>query len=100
MRFQVGVYRTVTHCQTIIVDAESNDAAYELAAQGMSANVMDKRNIPWKHQRTEFRVSYVQKDWEYRPPAGSCNDGVSVDAGGEDSCLGVAGDSEQLPGFE
>lgn len=100
MRYEVGVYRAVTHYQTVFIEAESNDQAHELASQGASSNVPDHRNTGWRHQRTEFRVMCVQRDPTYRPPADACNDGASVDAGGEGSRPDVAVDTTTLPGFD
>ena len=97
MKYEVGVYRTVTHCQTIYIEAETSDVAYELASQGIDSGLPDHRATGWKHRLTEYRVSYVQRDPEYRPPAGSCNDGASAVASGKDGRREVDCGSDQLP---
>jgi hypothetical protein len=97
-RFEVGIYRTVVHYRTAFVDAESSDEAHDKASRHIDLEG-EAEHLKWKYQRTEHRIIYVHRDLRGRPAAGSCNDGASVDAGGDDSRPGVAGNSDQLPGF-
>ena len=99
MRFQVDAYRSVTHRRILFVDAATSDAARETASSNIEAIPIHPDDTGWQHRQTELRVISVQPDLREKLPTGSCNDGASVDAGGEDSRLGVAGDSGQLPGF-
>jgi hypothetical protein len=98
LRYEVGIYRTVVHYRTTFVEAESNDEAHDMASKNIEASG-ESDDSGWKYQRTELRIIYVHRDLRGRPAAGSCKDGASVDAGGDDRRRNVAGDSGQLPGF-
>lgn len=60
MTFEVGVYRTVIHHRTLIVDAECADEAYEHASQVIDASCAEDIDVGWKHNRTELGVRFVK----------------------------------------
>jgi hypothetical protein len=99
MKYEVGLYRLVTHRRTLFVEAESNDAAYEYVTENIESIAVNGEDTGWRHERTELRVSYARADLRRRPPIDSCNKGASVDAEGEASRGGAAGELGQLPGF-
>jgi hypothetical protein len=86
MLYEIGIYTSCTHYGIVSVNAESLEQALDVAKE---LGETDTEHI-WKHTEVTDGVWLVkQKGLKFRRTdwmlSGSCNDGASADAGGEDS---------------